>query len=526
MLTLFSSHVLLTIFLVITFGTIFGLIPFGPIKFGAAGALFIGLLAGAFVAPDPDSLKIIQEFGLGIFVYMLGLEAGETFFKDLRKQLGIMGAALVACLAGGIVAVLGGKLINIGTEVAVGVFAGSLTSTPSLALAQKQTGSALPAVGYSIGYPTGVAVAILIVAFTLGRDWKAKNDRENPDAKALKRLSVVVNREDIDLNELVEEHGDQFVLATIRSRGKTRVAEDISDLRKLHQGDVVTFLATKAVTQQLIEGIGHRAPRNPFVERQTNLVELRISNRQVAGNKVADLDLYGRFQARIVRVRRGDELLLANDDTYLALGDILEIVVTPRERRALRAYLGDSIQSFAELDWVATAGGLFLGYLAALITIPLPGGNSFDLGASAGPLLVGMILGALQRTGPIAWQVPRVANYSLRQLGLMMFLAAIGIMSGPAFARTAFSWQGLKAVCLGAVVTLVACGLFLILSRMLGQSTARTSGGISGVLGQPAVLQYGMENSTDSRIMPGYSATFAVALVFKIVMVPFLLMLA
>lgn len=485
----------------------------------------MGLLVGAFVAPDTVSLKLIQELGLGIFVYMLGLEAGETFFKDLRKQLGIMGAALVACIAGGLVAMLGGKLINLGAEVSVGVFAGALTSTPSLALAQKQTGSALPAVGYSIGYPTGVAVAILIVAFALGRDWKAKNDSENPDEKKLHRLSIVVNREDIDLSELVENHGDQFVLATIRHRGKTRVAEDIGVIKELTKGDVVTLLATKAVTQDLIDKIGHRAPRNPFAERNTNLVEYRISNRQVAGLKVEDLDLYERFHARIVRVRRADEMLLANDDTYLFLGDILEIVVAPRERRALRAYLGDSIQSFAELDWVATAGGLFLGYLAGLITIPLPGGGSFDLGASAGPLLVGMILGALHRTGPIAWQVPRVANYSLRQLGLMMFLAAIGIMSGPAFARTAFSWQGLKAVCLGAVVTFVAGIVFLALSKILGQSTARASGGISGVLGQPAVLQYGMENSTDSRIMPGYSATFAIALVFKIVMVPFLLML-
>ena len=105
----------------------------------------------------------------------------------------------------------------------------------------------------------------------------------------------------------------------------------------------------------------------------------------------------------------------------------------------------------------------------------------------------------------------------------MMFLAAVGTASGPAFASTAFSLQGLTAILLAVLVSIAGCGTFLLLAALLGKSATRANGGVSGMLGQPAVLQYALENSSDSRIMSGYTATFAVALIFKIVIIPFLL---
>lgn len=153
MVELLSTNTLIAIFLVIALGAWFGTVKFGPIRFGAAGALFLGLLVGAFVMPESAELTLLQNLGLGLFVYLIGLEAGEEFFKDIKAQFGLMAASVVAVTVGAGVAVFGGMALGLTREFSVGAFAGSLTSTPSLSLAQAQTGSADPAVGYSLGYP-------------------------------------------------------------------------------------------------------------------------------------------------------------------------------------------------------------------------------------------------------------------------------------------------------------------------------------------------------------------------------------
>lgn len=514
-----NSNVILTLFLVITVGTMFGAIPFGPIRFGAAGALFMGLVFGSFLHIPKEDLTVFQELGLGVFVYMIGLEAGETFFRDMKKQLGLMVAGLVATTIGAVVAVVAGGLLGISREVSVGAFAGSLTSTPSLQLAQEQTGSGLPAVGYSLGYPTGVALSILLVALTINRSWKAKKDKDESGEEILRPLHIAVGK-DVDMHALEEELGDHYVMSAVRRKGKTLIAA--GDCQQVHRGDVVSLMTTKAAAKELTERLGHRTTMLPFMDRRVTVQHFHVSNKDIAGNKVGNLPLYANYRARIVKVRRGDDEFLANDDTYLESGDVVEVALPVSRRNDIESYFGNSVQSFSELDWIAVAGGLFLGYLAALITIPLPG-SSFALGAAAGPLIVGMILGAVQRTGRTAWQVPRPANFTLRQLGLQLFLAAVGVASGPAFAQTAFSKSGLITVVLAVIIALITCGFFLLVMYFMGQSAPRANGGVAGVLGQPAVLQFALESTSDSRVMSGYTATFAIALIYKIVIVPVML---
>lgn len=215
--------------------------------------------------------------------------------------------------------------------------------------------------------------------------------------------------------------------------------------------------------------------------------------------------------------------MLATPETYLELGDIVEVVHPDNRYDEVAQYFGNSVRSVSEVDSVAAAGGLALGFAAALIVVPLPGGVAFALGSSAGPLIVGMILGAIRSTGPVSWQLPRSANYTLRKFGLMLFLAAVGVASGPAFASTAFSLDGLIAVLLASIVSVVGCGSFFLLTWLQGRSATRASGGVSGMLGQPAVLQFAQERSTDSRIMSGYATTFAVAILVKIAVIPVIL---
>lgn len=520
MLSFLDGHVLLTVFLVITAGTAFGAIPFGPLRFGAAGTLFVGLAVGPFVNLPPEALSIFQELGLGLFVYMLGLEAGETFFRDVKEQLGLMVAALLAVTLAAVTAVVGSGLLGIAREVALGVFSGALTSTPSLSLAQEQTGSDSPAVGYSLGYPTGVILAILLVAFTIGSNWRASRDQENPDEKILRLVRISVTKEP-DWDSLDEQWADQFRLCTIRREGRTRVATDPTAIRR---GDTAVMLTTKAALPRLIRALGRRlGPVSAQQGGNLTVQHYRVSNKDIAGNTIANLPLYDKHRAQVVRIRRGDETILPTDETSLEAGDIVEMVMPTSRVEDVRNYLGDSIQDFSELDWIAAAGGLVVGFLLALIEVPLPGGSSFALGAAAGPLLAGIILGSLGRTGRTAWKLPRTANYTLRQFGLMLFLAAVGTASGPAFAETAFSMDGLRSIALAAAVCLVGAGSFLLMAWGMGQSSTRSNGAMSGLLGQPAVLQYALQNASDTRIMSGYTATFAIALVYKIVIIPVML---
>ncbi len=166
-----------------------------------------------------------------------------------------------------------------------------------------------------------------------------------------------------------------------------------------------------------------------------------------------------------------------------------------------------------------------LGVLLGLVAIPLPGGITLRLGVAAGPLVVGMILGWVGRTGPFVWGLPHAANSTIRQLGLLFFLAAIGLASGPDFAASAFSMTGLKVGVLAALIVVVNAIVLLAGARWAGVSAQRASGGLAGLVGQPAILAFALSKRDDERIEAGYATLFALAIVVKIVMVQVLVAL-
>ena len=520
-MSLFDGNIWLSIFFIALLGTLFGMIPFGPLRFGVAGTLFVGLAFGAFIELDGTILSSLQEMGLGLFIYMQGLSAGERFFSGFSAQLKHMITAAIAVIVAAGVALLAGGWLGLSPLLSVGVFSGATTSTASLAVAQQQTGEDLPAVGYSLGYPVGVAVAILLVAFLLKQSWPGKKDQDNSAEEIFRSRTIRVTK-NITYDELLERFEDHFVIATIR-RGNTRmVAGDHPDIRK---GDILRVLVTKAKKHELTDALGKRQPQVPFVDKRLVIENIVVSNSDIAGRTVKELNLFQRYGGRIVRIHRGDDEFLASFDTHLDAGDRVDIIVEQDRLGDIRDYFGDSVQSYSQLNWVAVGGGLFLGYLVALIVIPMPGGASFELGFALGPLIVGLILGALHRTRYVPWKVPASINTAFQQWGLVIFLSSVGLASSEAFQSTAFSWLGLKCMALAAIVTVVAIAIFSVASRFLGQSETRTAGGISGIFGQPAVVNYATGMSSDSRIMTGYAATIVVAQIIKIAIIPIMLTL-
>ena len=516
MVDLLSSSPLLTLFIVVALGAALGTVPFGPLRLGAAGALFVGLFIGSYAPDIGAALGLLQSLGLALFVYMVGLSAGQTFFSDLRRQAPIMGwaALILGVSAAGAIAL--GRALGVDPDLVAGIFAGSLTSTPALAAANEATGSGLPSVGYAIGYPVGVVLAILVVAWVVGRDWPGQKDTDSLAGQDIEAVSVHV-RNPMSVRRVSGFAEQELRMSYLRRDGRTRV---ISPGEELMEGDEVLFVGTAPIVAAAVEQVGERIPDHLAHDRaQVDFRHFVLSNDDLAGRTVAELNLAARFGGVVTRVNRGDLEMLARDDLILELGD-RALVVVPRESfDDVAAFFGDSVRGVSSFSALSVGVGMALGLLAGMVEISLPGDTSFALGAAAGPLIVGMILGALHRTGPLIWQVPQAANLTIRQLGLLIFLAAVGIAAGPAFAQTAFTRTGAIAVLLGTAVVLVSAGGLALAGRFSGLSAPRVAGAIAGMVGQPAILSYATARRDDERIESGYAALFALCIIVKILLI-------
>ena len=208
-----------------------------------------------------------------------------------------------------------------------------------------------------------------------------------------------------------------------------------------------------------------------------------------------------------------------------SIAEIADLELPTAELEKAADWFGDSERSISQIDAFSVGAGMALGVLLGLVAIPLPGGITLRLGVAAGPLVVGMVLGWVGRTGPFVWGLPHAANSTIRQLGLLFFLAAIGLASGPDFAASAFSMTGLKVGVLAALIVVVNAIVLLAGARWVGVSAQRASGGLAGLVGQPAILAFALSKRDDERIEAGYATLFALAIVVKIVMVQVLVAL-
>lgn len=516
MADLLGASPLMTVFLVVALGGVLGIIPFGKIRFGAAAALFVGLFIGNIVPDLGASLGLLQNLGLALFVYMVGLSAGQTFFADLAKHYKFMLASVVAILVGAIATIVAAPLLGLSSELSVGIFAGAMTNTPALAAANAVTGLAEPGVGYSLGYPMGVFVGIILVSLIVSRRWTGPNDTPSVAGQSLTATTAVIEH-NISLRDIPGYLDQAIRVSYLLRNGKTRV---VSPGEELEPEDQIVVVGRQAAVDAAVEAVGHAQPDHLADDRsRVDFRSFTVSQKELAGSTIAELNLPGRFGAVLTRIRRGDYEILAGDFERLEVGDRVMVAYPRREHSALEKFFGNSERTVSQVDAVGLGLGMVLGLLLGLVEISLPGGTTFSLGSAAGPLVVGMILGYLQRTGPLVWQLPLAANQTIRQLGLLLFLAAVGIASGPAFAETAFSATGLKAIGVGSVVAIVVMVVTAIFGRALGVSAQRTAGVMAGVLGQPAILSYATSKEEDERIEAGYASMFALAMIAKILLV-------
>ncbi|EEH64412.1 TrkA C-terminal domain protein [Gleimia coleocanis DSM 15436] len=508
--------------MVVAVGAAIGQIKLGPLRFGAAGALFVGLFLSGMYPELGKGMGLLQSIGLALFVYTVGVSAGATFITQLRKQTNLIVAGAVVSIIGAIVTVIGAYVLDIPKNLATGLYTGSLTAAPALDAAINISKSSQAGAGYAVGYPFGVVVGIIAASIVVARPWAGENDTPSLAGTGLVALTALVENP-VNMRDIELWKNQSVRISYLRRNDWTRVALPGEDLL---EGDMVTVVGDEESVNTVISQLGtlssvHLADDRRYVDFE----RITVSNPDVAGKTIAELNLPSKYGAMISRVRRGDLDLLAKDELALQPGDRIGIVVPSKELDVVTEYFGDSSRKVSEVDALALGLGLVLGMLLGLVTLPVPGGVSFSLGAAAGPLVMGMILGALRRTGPLVWSLPEAANLTIRQLGLLFFLSALGLGAGSDFKEIVLSSLGWKAALLATVTVLVCTVALAIAGKFMKLSAPRVAGGVAGFMGQPAILQEAIARVADERIESAYAALFTTSIVVKILLVPLIFFL-
>ena len=515
---LLAQQPMMALFLTIAIGYLVGEINIKGFSLGVGAVLFVALAMGWF-APKSVPAPMVGTLGLALFLYGVGVQYGKQFFIGLTSAAGIRAnlIALVGVLAAGAVSLLFVKVMNLELGHALGLFAGSGTSTPTLQAAIATLGNDDPAVGYSVSYPFGVAgpILFLYIAFML-----LKPKIDVPTSTGLEMLEIVMRNPSLagkTLGEVMAALPAGVQIAALRRESQN---EPASPNFVIAENDVVlTVGPSKDALAQASKMLGEAAPGRIMKDRR-DLDYLRVfaSRPGVVGRMLGDLDLPGVHAYAVVQVRRGDTDILPRPDLLLEFGDRVGLLVNREDFSAMRKFFGDSIKGTAEFSYISIGIGMALGFLIGAIQIPIPMIGKISVGLS-GVLIMALILGNLRRTGGLNWTIPLSANLVIRNLGLTLFLAQVGMSSGPKFAatitNTGFLMLGLGALVLVALVVPILI-LGLLVFRMPYDEVA---GIVAGACGNPAILAYSNKLAPTDRPDIGYAMIFPGMTILKILFV-------
>lgn len=542
------AHAILVISMVAVAGLALGSIRFRGIALGSAGVVFTGILVGHLGARvDPHTLAFVKEFGLVLFVFTIGLQLGPRFGDALREhgmRLNLLAATTV--ILGALVAVGGAMVLRIDYAAAVGLFSGATTNTPSLGAAQQAMSAmpnvspaqaALPALAYAVAYPAGVAgiVASLLVLRSIFRIDPAREAEQfaaeqRGKVAPLERMTLVVENaqlDDLPLRELPGCKETGVVISRIRHGrdGKTTIARD--DM-PLHTGDRLLAIGTRHGLEQFSRIIGRRSNEDLTTSEGNVTARRMVVTRETAlGRSLRELGLRQHYDVTVTRVTRGDLEMVATPDLELRFGDVVQVVGEPDNVAAAGKLLGDSVKRLGETQFIALFIGLALGVMLGLIPIAIPGMSApVRLGLAGGPLILGIALSRLGHIRGLVWHMPLPANLAIRELGITLFLAAVGLTAGEQFFATVFTKSGLVwLVCatLIAMLPLLLVGAFA--RGVLKLNFVMLSGLIAGSTTDPPALAFaGLLAQSDAPHV-AYATVYPLTMLLRIVTAQALVML-
>jgi putative transport protein len=512
-----AAQPILTLFLAVGLGYAVGQVSIFGFSLGIGAVLFVGLFLGA-IAPKAQITGPIGLVGLTMFLYGIGIFYGRQFFEGLSgpgRKYNLL--ALIAVVAGLLVTLACGKAFHLEPSHTLGLFAGSMTSTPTLQAAIEVTGNKDPSVGYSVAYPFGVIGPIL--CFYL----MTRHVRPRFPAQPARFHMAEVTIGDLpargsSLGALIAALPEGVQITGVRQDRRNLLPDPDTVLR---QGDAVLLVAeTEQAMAEATAKLGQLEPGRIAKDRaDLSYQRFFVSKNALTGIRLKDLPLPAEFPMQILHVRRYDADLVAGADLMLEIGDRIGVIVPNARIAQARAWFGDTVKSTAEFSYVSLGFGMVLGMLLGELPIPLPGVGTVTLGIGGGPLIVALIVGRLRRTGPISWVMPLPANLALRNFGLTLFLATVGVNSGQAFVTTVAT-EGPLMLLIGAAVILVTVGIVLLVGYyLLNIPYDDLLGVASGATGNPAILVYAARMAPTDRPDIGYAMIFPSATIIKVIAV-------
>lgn len=497
--------------LVSVIGLWLGHIKIRGVSLGIGGVLFGGIIVSHTmtqfgVSLDPHTLHFIQEFGLILFVYTIGIQVGPAFFSSLRHSgLKLNGFAFLIVLLSGLLVIILHKLFDIPLPAILGVFSGAVTNTPSLGagqqiLAELGADTTVMGMGYAIAYPFGI-VGILLSMWLIRIVFKISIDREaeeyesqtNSGKATLSTLNVRITNPNLNglrLDELPDFELHDVAYSRLK-RGEELIVPHTDTT--IQMGDVLHLVGENSILQKMRLILGEVADVSLSTKGTLYRSERAVvTNEKVFGKKIRQLMLKGKYEVVISRISRAGVELVANGDMTLQFGDILTLVGRKEDIDTVMTVIGNAQQKLQQVQMLPIFIGIGLGVLLGSIPIYLPGFPvALKLGLAGGPLVVALILSRIGSIGKIYWFMPPSANLALREIGIVLFLAVVGWKAGGNFLNTLLSQDGMVWIAAGAVITAVPLLIVGVIARMYTKLNYLTLCGLlAGSMTDPPALAF------------------------------------
>ena len=513
-----------SLFLIVALGFMLGRIKIKGLSLDVSAVIFIALLFGHFGVIIP---KELGNFGLVLFIFTIGIQAGPGFFDSFRskgKTLIILTVLII--LSAGLTAVGLKYAFDIDTPSVVGLIAGALTSTPGLAVAIDSTNSPLASIAYGIAYPFGVIGVILFVKL-LPKIMHVDLDKEARRLEAERRGSFP------ELGTCIFRVTNRAVfgrtLAQINARAMTgavvsRVKHEEKILMPtagtlLQEGDYVQAVGSEESLQQFAVLVGERREGELPLDHTQEIESLLLTKKDMINKQLGDLNLQRNFSCTVTRIRRSGIDLSPSPELELKFGDKLMVVGEKEGLRGVARLLGNNAKQLSDTDFFPIAMGIVLGVLFGKLNLSFPGGLSFSPGLTGGVLMVALVLSAVGKTGPVLWSMSGPANQLLRQLGLLLFLAEVGTSAGKNLVAT-FEESGMLLFGVGAAITLVPMLVAVLVGRLVFNISlldllGTITGGMTSTPGLAAA-----DSMVDSNIPSvAYATVYPIAMVVLILFI-------
>jgi len=490
-------------------GILIGKLAFRKVKLGIAGVLFSGILIAHLGFPiDEHILHFLRDFGLILFVYSIGLDMGPRFFSSFKKDgltLNMMASGIV--LLGFVSAYIIYRVTDLSPAIITGIMCGAVTNTPSLGAAQQllteQGGemakaAASSGMGYAVAYPFGIlgiiiTILLLRLFFRINVEKEIERYNESLGGNELKLQSVEikVNNPNVygkKVSYIKHVVDKELAVSRIYRNGEYMLA---ADEEMLQQGDVLLGVSAQLHIENLEIKIGEVSiTGKKEITGFLSSANVLLTNRKLAGKTIDQIGIYRRYPANITRIYRSGIEILPTMTTTLEFGDTVKIVGKKESMDEVKKELGNSVEELAKPTIFSVFLGVFAGIILGSIPIFIPGIPApAKLGLAGGPLLIAILLGYRRRIGKMNFYMTPGANLMIREMGIILFLSCVGLLSGGEFVETILN-GGAQWLLYGVIITFVPLLVVTIIARIFNVNYLKICGCISGAMTDPPALEF------------------------------------